>query len=370
MGFLRKWYRNNCADTKTRAQMFLTDGEYAKAASDFQSCSMYWEAAEAYIKAGEKEPGGFYYKWAAENYEKAGDFESMRRACETAWHVKPHWMCLKDNFERLITHDQFEKFLENAKKKEPKTLASSLEHIEQYEIACDMYILAAEQQEDVKAKHDFLCRAIDCGRKETVNMDKLLQLHEEYFKTDAAQANSWTDLMFRGRKMAWVVESGNLLKFIDDVVNEFPVFLWYVLHEYAIDPDTSPDVLRKNRKILAKGMLRCVKRTENNPSLNKGWEFLGEEENYCSATVGQLSLAGMFIDAAEILERTGKYKEAAGLAEKAGKIELAIHLYEQALKEKGISNTEADWIKSALQRLRKEREKPSATIPVQPEDYM
>jgi len=52
MGFLRKWYRDNCADRKERAQIFLADGEYAKAASDFRSCGMYKQAADAYMKAG------------------------------------------------------------------------------------------------------------------------------------------------------------------------------------------------------------------------------------------------------------------------------------------------------------------------------
>ena len=69
-------------------------------------------------------------------------------------------------------------------------------------------------------------------------------------------------------------------------------------------------------------------------------------------------------------EKLGKYKEAAEIADGAGNKELATRLYELALKEKGIRNSEADWIKTTLQRLRKEREKLSAIRPAQPEDYM
>jgi len=416
MGFLREWYRDFCVERgPKRARMLLADGEYADAASEFRSHGMHRQAADAYMKAGKQTPDNYYYEWAAEDYEKAGSFELMRKACENNWKSQGDV-----DVKRLATHGQLEQFCNNVRTHKPDSLSSCLEHAKEWKLAGDMCIAASEQidQETTlkssyrsvgELKYYHLVHAIEYYLKAGLSDDKLFDLHKEAFRADVERAKGESDLLFHVADWQWVIKSDNLRKFIDDLIDKFPVCLWHMLWEG--NDHLSEDVIKEHEEELAKSLLQCVKKSESKASLGKNWgEFMGtigKDKLYYSYTARRLSRAGFFIDAAEmfvdsatqsgyegdlkdaiecykkanqpikvaeILERLGKYKEAAGLAEDAGNKKLAIRFYEQALKKEGISDTEAEWVKMVLKRFHKKEDepfaaktKPSKTPP--PEDY-
>jgi tetratricopeptide (TPR) repeat protein len=404
MGFLRKWYRDSVAEPKERAQMFLADGEYAEAASDFRRCGMYWEAAEAYMKVAEKVTDDqirgekyYYYNQAAENYEKAGHYEQMRKAYERGWRRSE-----TADVKRLAAHNQLEEFCRNVRDHDPASLASRLQHANEWKLAGDLYRTASERAEDTTEsyydnKYHMFYQAIESYKKAGISDEELLALHEELIKLDVDHA-------FRHDPMDWVIRSRHLSQFVENVVHDVPMYLWRALFD---QPYANKEAAAMDREGIARGMLRCVRVAS---SADRSGQVLSDElcrdasgmpcreatarylkgvGDYTEAAEMYLAQAELIpegdllkdatkcyrkasqpLKAAEILERLGKYKEAAGLAEDAGNKKLAIRLYEQALKEEGVSDSEADWIKATLQRLRKEREKPSAIGPVQPEDYM
>jgi tetratricopeptide (TPR) repeat protein len=395
MGFLRKWYRDNVSNGEERARMLLEDGEYGLAAMEFISCGIYREAADAYMKLAEEATDAatrwdryHYFDQAAENFEKARDYEEVRKAYERGWRRSE-----MVNIERLAAHGQLQLFCQNVRNHEPGSLVSDLEHAGELQLAIDMCMAASEIAEDLSDRYLYLRRAVEYAVKADVEEDRLLQLHKDLFKADIENAvqSSHLNIGFPVTKMSWIIESGNLSRFVDDLVDEFPAFLWYSLYEGLNFIEN--ELAEKNSTEISKEMLRCIKTAEANPKSEKDWKFL-ETENYYSNTAAYFSTqrmfaeaaemylkqakktpkykkyhledtvkcyrkANQFLKAAEVLEQLGEFKEAAGLAEDAGNIELAIRLYEQALKGDDVRDTEAEWIKMTIERLRKGEDEPS-----------
>ena len=129
--------------------MFLADGEYADAASEFRSHGMHRQAADAYMKAGKKEPDSYYYQWAAESYEKAGDFELMRKAYEIIWKIKGKHAAT----EKLAAHGQLERFCENVRNHAPRSLAGELKSFGEHKLAGDMFLAAGQVEADETERH-------------------------------------------------------------------------------------------------------------------------------------------------------------------------------------------------------------------------
>lgn len=394
MGLLRDWYRDNCADRKKRVKMLLADGEYHSAAMDFRGLDMHHSAADAFMKAGDARAtegdvqGAVYaYNDGIESYEKAGEYENMRRACAKAWRFKPDYWRSDEHIEQLIASRQFETFLESVKEYNPERLASCLERIEQPQVACELYAFAAEQGGNAKERCQNFHKAIECGLKANVDKHKLLRLHEEDFKAEIAMAKGWLDLTFQ-TQLGWVAESGYLSEFIDDMVDEYPACLWFVIWE-GID-HIDKRVREANQQLIAGGLLRCVNRAEEMSSLEKGWEFIGQADNYYSYTASRLEGAGMFSEAATMyaasatmrgwgsdqekagncwdkanqpgeaaraFEQAGKFERAAELAASAGDDQWAVSLYERALQAGHISSADAERMKTHIASLRPGGEK-------------
>lgn len=193
----------------------------------------------------------------------------------------------------------------------------------------------------------------------------------------------------------WLWQNGELSAFVRSIMRDHPGFLWDELTDFLENYKESetPEVYEECAELLVE-IQECAER-EKLPlefgiractyrSVADYFARIGKYDRAASYYIKQLSYsdhgysekaaecyqkAKQPLKAVSILEKLGKYKEAAELAEDAGNIELAIRLYKQALKKKGISDTEAEWIKMTVKRLRKEEDKPSATKPAQPIDY-
>lgn len=304
MGFLRDWYRDNCVEPGSKkAQMFLTDGKYASAGSEYQCCGMYWEAAEAYMKAAEQEADEAsrwdnYYGQAAENYEKTGNFVMMRKAYERGWRRSEH-----TNIEKLAIHGQLDQFCKNVRNHKPNLLVFDLKHASQWMLCVEMCKASVELSVDAEDKPRCLREAMEYGIKASMDEYELLLLHEEYFRAEIAVAESWTDLFFQSY-LSWIVKTGNLVKFVDDLIDDFPTCLWFVIYE-GID-HIEKNILENNKEKLAKSLLQCVKKAESIPLLEKDWKFIGQEKNYYAYTACRLKAVGMFVDAAEMFVASAK----------------------------------------------------------------
>jgi len=399
MGFIREWYRDNCVEPgEKRAKMFLADGEYADAASEFQSCGMYNQAADAYMKAGRKKSDSYYYQWAAESYEKAGDFEAMRKAYEIIWKIQGKHAGIKE----LATHGQLERFCENVCDNAPRLLACELESSGEHKLAGDMFLAASEMEADEteryysdsgqERKYSLVRNAIEQYIKAEVPKDELLVLHEKLIRLDTDDEDR-----FRHESMGWVIRSGKLAEFVEHVVHDVPLYLWRSLYDIdwsdkeaaALDPVGQARAMSKCVRVsrsecptgqsvadvelvhnvepnwaeITAGYLECVQKyleavemylaqTEFTPDAYNS-DKLMEKAAEC------YKKASRHLKAAVLLEQLGKLKEAAESAGDAGNRDLAIRLYEQALKEDDVRATEAKWIKTTLKRLRKGEDGPS-----------
>jgi len=380
--------------------MLLAEGKYADAASEFRSCGMYRQAADAYMKAGDT--GGtkikeawHEYRSAIKCYDEAGHPDGMRLACEKCWRIDTNHVYDED-IQRLEDLGLLEQFIANVSDHETYWLARKLEDVGQFEYAAKTYAAAAtavsQLPDEIKPFLSFNM-AIECGKKGSLEGQRLLELHKGLFRTIIAQPEDSLDIDFFLKHMFWLLKSDNLVRFINDLIEEAAVFLCHLLVEFIDELDKPVD--NKTTTSLANKLLQCLNKAESKSKVDADWDIVGGKYNcYCSIAYRLDHFAGMFenaanvylaaaelgeyredkmkeaakcfkkanlpLKAAEVLEQLGEFKEAAGLAEDAGNKKLAIRLYEQALKKKGLSDTEAEWLKMTLKRLCKKDDEPFA----------
>jgi tetratricopeptide (TPR) repeat protein len=400
MGFLRKdkrRRRDNRAETEKRARRLLGDGDYESATRAFIHCGMSLEAADAYMKAGDTCTGideaWNQYRSAIRLYDKAGNPDGVREACEKCWRID--WRCVyQEDLQRLTELGLLEQFITNVKDHEPYWLARALEESGQLEHAAETYVAAAvavNQSHDRIQPRVVFSKAIECGKKASMNGERLLEIHKDFFRTVISQPSPKEGMEFFVNYMSWLMDSGNLNRFVDAFLQERAIFLCFVLSDFM--DITGKPINDEVAPMISDCLLQCLKEIQDIPSTDPDWEIVEGKHRRYSTAADWLSYLGKFEDAARVhlvaaeldwyklhmekavkcykkagqplkaaslLERLGRLKEAAGLAEDSGDTSEAIRLYKHTLMQGKIESTEAKWIETTLKRLRELGKKPLA----------